>query len=72
MVQVVEAAGIEIASLITANIKILPANDIPAYQQILEKAIRLKLLGMNYACIAKRLGVDLRTAGKACLWGRGK
>ncbi len=60
---------IRTASLITAKIKILPAKGIPLYRQLSGKAIRLKLPGMSYADIAKRLGVDSKTAGKACLWG---
>ncbi len=36
---------IRTASLITANIKILPATGIPIYQRLSEKAARLKLPG---------------------------
>ena len=38
---------IQTASIITANIKTLPATDIPIYQQLSEKAARLKLLSMS-------------------------
>jgi hypothetical protein len=61
---------IRTASLITANVKI-QATDIPLYQQLSEKAICLKLLGMNYADIAKRLGAAPKTAKNACMWRRG-
>jgi len=40
----------------------------PSYQEIAMKARRLKRLGLNYAVIARRLGVTGKTVAKAIAW----
>ena len=56
---------VECASEITAHIKILPAQNIPLYQKIAQKATQLRLLGMTYPQIAKSLKVSKKTVLKA-------
>jgi hypothetical protein len=63
---------IRTASLIHASIKILPVMHPPVYQQLLEKVVQLKTLGMTYTDIAKKLNIDPRTARKSSLWNRHK
>jgi hypothetical protein len=45
------------------------ANAIPAYMKISEKVLHLRRLGMPYASIAERLGINLWMAKKAARWG---
>jgi hypothetical protein len=40
----------------------------PTYQEIAVKARCLKRLGLNYAAIARRLGVTGKTVAKAIAW----
>jgi hypothetical protein len=42
---------------------------IPIYMRISDKVLRLRWLGMPYANIAERLGVNLWMAKKAARWG---
>jgi len=42
---------------------------IPAYMKVSEKVLHLRGLGMSYASIADRLGVNLWMAKKAARWG---
>ena len=53
-------------SEISANIKILPARQIPLYQKISLKAKQLHNLGMSYQQIAKSLNVGETTVIRAC------
>lgn len=46
---------IRTASEISVHIKILPAQHLPLYQKIAQKATELHLLGMSYEQIAKSL-----------------
>ncbi len=43
---------------------------VPAYIKISEKVLHLRRLGMPYASIAKRLGVNLWMVKKAARWGK--
>jgi len=42
---------------------------VPIYMKISEKVLHLRRLGMAYAIIAERLGVNLWMAKKAARWG---
>ena len=42
---------------------------VPIYMRISDKVLRLRRLGMPYANIAERLGVNLWMAKKAARWG---
>jgi len=61
---------IRTAAEITAHIKILPAQHLPLYQKLAQKATKLRLLGMSYPQIAKSLNINEKTAKKACEFGR--
>jgi hypothetical protein len=43
---------------------------IPIYMRISDKVLHLRRLGMPYASIAERLGVNLWMAKKAARWGK--
>jgi DNA-directed RNA polymerase specialized sigma24 family protein len=43
---------------------------VPAYMKISEKVLHLRRLGMTYADIAERLGVNLWMVKKAAHWGK--
>ncbi len=51
---------------ITAYIKIQPAQQVPLYQKLTQKATKLRLLGMPYKEIAKSLNVSRTTVVRAC------
>ena len=53
-------------SEISADIKILPAKQIPLYQKVSLKAKQLYALGMSYREIAKKLSVGETTVIRAC------
>ena len=53
-------------SEISADIKILPARQIPLYQKISLKAKQLYTLGMSYNQISKILNVGETTIIRAC------
>ncbi|MHB8279717.1 MAG: hypothetical protein ACYDIA_18980 [Candidatus Humimicrobiaceae bacterium] len=53
-------------SEISADIKILPAKQIPLYQKISLKAKQLYTLGMSYRQIAKSLNIGETTVVRAC------
>jgi hypothetical protein len=46
------------------------ANAIPAYMKVSEKVLHLRRLGMPYASIAERLGINLWMAKKSAHWGK--
>ncbi len=56
------------AGLITARIRILPVRQPPLYQRIAPKARQLQALGMTPPQIARALGIDPKTALKACTY----
>jgi hypothetical protein len=43
---------------------------VPAYVKISEKVLHLRRLGMTYASIADRLGVNLWMAKRAARWAK--
>jgi DNA invertase Pin-like site-specific DNA recombinase len=57
---------IRTAAEINAHIKILPAQQLPLYQKLAQKATELHLLGMSYRQIARSLNVGKNTVIKAC------
>ena len=61
---------IRTAAGITARIKILPVYQPYLYQKLSKKATQLRMLGMSYEEIAKNLGINRKTATKACGHGR--
>jgi len=56
---------IRTAAEISVNIRILPVRQLPLYQKLAQKATELRLLGLSYNQIAKKLGVGKRTIVKA-------
>ncbi len=60
--------SIRTAGLVTARIRILPVRQPPLYQRIAPKARQLQALGMTPPQIATALGIDPKTALKACLY----
>lgn len=64
---------IRTAAEITATIKIAPTRQLPLYQKLAQKATELRLLGLSYNQIAKKLGAGKRTIVKACqFWEKGR
>jgi hypothetical protein len=61
---------IRTASEIPIEVDLTDEESVPVYMKISEKAFHLRRLGMTYADIAKRLGVNLWMARKAARWGR--
>ncbi len=51
---------------------LLQAEEQPVYQQIAEKAVHLRLLGMNANRIAGALKVDRTTVVRALRWIKGR
>jgi hypothetical protein len=45
---------------------------VPAYMKIAENVLHLRRLGMDYAAICKRLGVNRWMALKAVRWGKAR
>jgi hypothetical protein len=50
------------------EIVVLETGELPLYQQIAEKSVQLRDLGLSLKEIARRLGVDDKTVGKAIRW----
>lgn len=48
----------------------MDSDTIPIYLKISEKVLHLRRLGMTYAGITERLGVNLWMAKKAARWGK--
>jgi hypothetical protein len=60
---------IRTASEIPIEADLTDEDAIPIYMRISDKVLRLRRLGMPYANIAERLGVNLWMAKKAARWG---
>ena len=60
---------IRTASEIPIEVDLTDEDAIPIYMRISDKVLRLRRLGMPYANIAERLGVNLWMAKKAARWG---
>ncbi len=60
---------IRTASEIPIEVDLTDADAIPVYMKISEKVLHLRRLGMSYASIADRLGVNLWMAKKAARLG---
>jgi hypothetical protein len=52
------------------EVALLEVEEQPLYQRIAEEALHLHRLGLNYARIARLLGVDAKTVAKAIGWHR--
>jgi len=63
--------SIERGGKIFAHIKIQPVQYPHLYQKLAQKATELHLLGMSYTKIGEVLGVDTKTAQRACKHLRG-
>lgn len=50
------------------EVALLEAEEWPVCQKIAGEAERLLRLGMNYAKIPRRLGIDAKTVAKATAW----
>jgi DNA-binding CsgD family transcriptional regulator len=50
------------------NVPLFETAPRPTYQEIALKARQLKRLGLNYAAVARRLGVTGKTVAKAIAW----
>ena len=61
---------IRTASEIPIEVDLTDEDAVPIYMKISEKVLHLRRLGMPYADIAKRLGVNVWMAKKAAGWGR--
>jgi hypothetical protein len=61
---------IRTASEIPIEVVLTDEDAVPAYIKISEKVLHLRRLGMPYASIAKRLGVNLWMAKRAARWGK--
>jgi len=61
---------IRTASEIPIEVDLTDEDSIPAYMKISEKVLHLHRLGMEYAKVAERLGVNLWMAKKAGRWSR--
>ncbi|MFA5810002.1 MAG: hypothetical protein WC935_06675, partial [Thermoleophilia bacterium] len=60
---------IRTASEIPVEVDLQNEETVPIYMRISDKVLRLRRLGMPYANIAERLGVNLWMAKKAARWG---
>jgi hypothetical protein len=60
---------IRTASEIPIEVDLTDEDAVPIYMKISEKVLHLHRLGMTYASIAERLGVNLWMAKKAAGWG---
>jgi hypothetical protein len=60
---------IRTASEIPIEVDLTDKGAVPIYMKISEKVLHLRRLGMCYASIAERLGVNLWMAKKAARWG---
>jgi len=49
---------------------VVDTDQLPTYQRIAAKALRLEQLGMSCSAIARRLGVSDKTVAKAVAWLR--
>ena len=49
---------------------LMDADAVPIYMKISEKVLHLRRLGMPYANIANRLGINPWMAKKAARWGK--
>ena len=61
---------IRTASEIPIEVNLTDEDAIPAYMKVSVKVLHLRRLGMPYASIAERLGVNLWMAKKAAQWGK--
>jgi hypothetical protein len=61
---------IRTASEIPIEMDLTDEDAVPAYMKISEKVLHLLRLGMSYASIAERLGVNLWMAKRAARWGK--
>ena len=61
---------IRTVSEIPIEIDLRDDDAVPVYMKNSEKVLHLRSLGMTYATIADRLGVNLWMAKKAARWGR--
>jgi hypothetical protein len=61
---------IRTASEIPIEVELRDENAIPLYMKVSEKVLHLRRLGMPYANIAERLGVNLWMAKKASRWAK--
>jgi hypothetical protein len=61
---------IRTASEISIEVDLRDEDATPVYMKVSEKALHLRRLGMSYAAIAERLGVNLWMAKKAAWWGK--
>jgi len=60
---------IRTASEISIEVDLTDEDAIPVYMKVSEKVLHLRRLGMTYASIAERLGINLWMAKKAARWG---
>jgi hypothetical protein len=60
---------IRTASEIPIEVNLTDPDAVPTYVKISEKVLHLRRLGMTYASIADRLGINLWMAKKAARWG---
>ena len=61
---------IRTASEIPIQMELTGEETIPIYMRISDKVLHLRRLGMSYARIADRLGVNLWMAKKSAHWGK--
>ena len=61
---------IRTASEIPIEVNLTDEDAMPTYMRISEKVLHLRRLGMPYASIAERLGVNLWMAKKSARWGK--
>ncbi len=60
---------IRTASEIPIEVNLTEEDAIPIYMKISEKVLHLRRLGISYANIADRIGVNLWMAKRAARWG---
>ena len=64
------AERIRTASEIPIEVDLTDEDAVPVYMKISEKVLHLRRLGMTYAAIAERLGVNVQMAKRANHWGK--